>query len=272
MMVSADVVEKYQTLMRHNPHSQVFAPLADAYLERGLDLQAEELLMQGTQRHPLFTSGFVVLGKAKLKMGKWSEAEVALRKALELSPQNILAHQLLGDTSLSLKKPFEALKCYKMVLFLNPYSAKAKQSIEKLETASALEFEEDTFSMAKLSDLKQVEKNLNPPTDSPSESHQEKSRKRLLQLVDAFLIRGDYKESLDLLFEMRTEFGDHSDIEARILKTQSKLSNQTAPKAVAAAPPRGLAERIAKEKKEMKIRKLYDMLRAVRAQQMSSTP
>ncbi len=85
MMVTADVVEKYQILLRHNPHSQVFAPLADAYLERGLDLQAEELLMQGTQRHPLFTSGFVILGKAKLKMGKFDEAELALRKAIQLS-------------------------------------------------------------------------------------------------------------------------------------------------------------------------------------------
>lgn len=272
MMVSADVVEKYQTLMRHNPHSQVFAPLADAYLERGLDLQAEELLMQGTQRHPLFTSGFVILGKAKLKMKKFEEAEVALRKALELSPQNILAHQLLGDTYLALKKPFDALKSYKMVLFLNPYSAKAKQAIDKLETASALEFEEDTFSMAKLSDLKKIEKNYSPPVkESTSESHKEKSRKRLLQLVDAFLVRGDYKESLDLLLEMRTEFGNHSDIETRITKAQSKNTSQNVAKEVANKAPRGLAERIAKEKKEIKIRKLYDMLRAVRAQQMSST-
>ena len=116
-MVTADVVEKYQILLRHNPHSQVFAPLADAYLERGLDLQAEELLVQGTQRHPLFTSGFVILGKAKLKMGKLEEAEIALRKAIQLSHQNILAHQILGDTYLAQKKPFEALKAYKMVLF-----------------------------------------------------------------------------------------------------------------------------------------------------------
>ena len=269
MMVSADVVEKYQTLMRHNPHSQVFAPLADAYLERDLDIQAEELLVQGTQRHPLFTSGFVILGKAKLKLKKFEDAELALRKALELSPQNILAHQLLGDTYLSLKKPFDALKSYKMVLFLNPYSAKAKQAIEKLETASALEFEEDTFSMAKLSDLKKVEKNLQATTGVTQESHQEKSRKRLLQLVDAFLVRGDYKESLDLLLEMRTEFGTHAEIEARIQKTQNKLSPAKAKAVAVTAEPRGLAERIAKEKK---IRKLYDMLRAVRSHQMSSTP
>lgn len=264
-MVSADVVEKYQTLLRHNPHSQVFAPLADAYLERGLDLQAEELLTQGTQRHPLFTSGFVILGKVKLKLNKFSEAELALQKALELSPQNILAHQLLGDVYLSLRKPFEALKAFKMVLFLNPYSAKAKHAIEKLETASALEFEEDTFSMAKLSDLKKVEKNQK----ISAENHQEKSRKRLLQLVDAFLVRKDYKESIDLLLEMRTEFGHHADIEARIQKAQSQLAASKIKTVSNVTEPRGLAERIAKEKK---VRKLYAMLQAVRSRQMSPTP
>ncbi len=275
MMVTADVVEKYQILLRHNPHSQVFAPLADAYLERGLDLQAEELLMQGTQRHPLFTSGFVILGKAKLKMGKLEEAELALRKAIQLSSQNILAHQILGDTYLAQKKPFEALKAYKMVLFLNPYSAKAKQAIDRLESASAVEFEEDTFSMAKLSDLKKVGKNISPlPAESETQA-QEKNRKRLLQLVDAFLVRSDFNESLNLLLEMQSDYGDHPDIITRLNKVKAKLSSASSPKPVAAlspanqTSPRGLAQRILKEKK---IRKLYDMLRAVRMHQMSSTP
>lgn len=276
MMVTADVVEKYQILLRHNPHSQVFAPLADAYLERGLDLQAEELLMQGTQRHPLFTSGFVILGKAKLKMGKLEEAELALRKAIQLSSQNILAHQILGDTYLAQKKPFEALKAYKMVLFLNPYSAKAKQAIDRLESASAIEFEEDTFSMAKLSDLKKVGKNISPPPAESENQSQEKNRKRLLQLVDAFLVRSDFNESLNLLLEMQSDYGDHPDIMSRLNKVKAKLSTRNPPPPVATmashsvqASPRGLAQRILKEKK---IRKLYDMLRAVRMHQMSSTP
>ena len=275
MMVTADVVEKYQILLRHNPHSQVFAPLADAYLERGLDLQAEELLMQGTQRHPLFTSGFVILGKAKLKMGKFDEAELALRKAIQLSSQNILAHQILGDTYLAQKKPFEALKAYKMVLFLNPYSAKAKQAIDRLESASAVEFEEDTFSMAKLSDLKTVGKNIIPLSTESENQAQEKNRKRLLQLVDAFLVRSDFSESFNLLNEMQSDYGDHPEIMTRLNKVKAKLSISSPPKPIAAvqsavqASPRGLAQRILKEKK---IRKLYDMLRAVRMHQMSSTP
>lgn len=271
-MVTADVVEKYQILLRHNPHSQVFAPLADAYLERGLDILAEELLMQGTQRHPLFTSGFVILGKAKLKMGKLEEAELALKKAIELSSQNILAHQILGDTYLAQKKPFEALKAYKMVLFLNPYSAKAKQAIDRLESASAVEFEEDTFSMAKLSDLKNVGKNLSPTLAETDPHSKDKNRKRMLQLVDAFLVRSDFKESLNLLIEMQTDHGDHPDILGRLEKVKAKLS-KVSTAAVAAPPavlaPRGLAQRILKEKK---IRRLYDMLRAVRMHQMSSTP
>jgi tetratricopeptide (TPR) repeat protein len=249
-MVSTDVVEKYQTILRHNPMSQVFAPLADAYLERGLDLQAEELLLQGTQRHPLFASGFVILGKTQLKLKKFEIAELSLKKALELSKQNILAHQLLGDVYLAQKKPFEALKAYKMVLFLNPYSAKAKQAIDRLETASALEFEEETFAMAKLSDLKKSDKNLT----------------QLLQLVDAFLVRGEFEESQHLLEEMQKEHGEHAEIQSRLKRVLSRLQS----KSTHVKPPtQPLSQRIEKEKK---IRKLYAMLRSVRMQMGSPNP
>lgn len=272
MMISADVIEKYQTILRHNPTSQVFAPLADAYLERGLHLQAEELALQGTQRHPLFAGGFLVLGKIQLKIGKLQEAENSLKKTIELSAQNILAYQILGDVYLEQKKPLEALKAYKMVLFLNPHSMKAKQAVEKLETASALEFEEETFAMARISDLKQVQKTSPAPSETAIVSlNQEKAgieraRKRLLQLVDAFLIRGDGTKAFELLQEIQNEYGEHPDIESRLQKALKKpIKSPQFPDSQPAVKPAGLAGRIAREKK---LQKLYAMLRSVRMQQM----
>ncbi len=261
-MVSTDVIEKYQLILRHNPNSQVFAPLADAYIERGLLLQAEELALQGTERHPLFPAGFLVLGKAQLKAKKLSDAESSIKKTIELSPQNILAHQILGEIYLEQKKPLEALKAFKMVLFLNPYSARAKQAVEKLEAASALEFEEETFAMARLSDLRQVQKNATA-TEDRGAATQEKARKRLLQLVDAFLIRNDGMKAFELLQEIQKEYGSHPEIESRI---QRALKKPITPHA--SRPPftqnrpsgEDLTARIAREKK---LRKLYAMLRAV---------
>lgn len=258
-MISADVIEKYQELLRHNPYSQVFAPLADAYLERGLDLQAEELATQGTQRHPNFAAGFIVLGKIQLKMKKVKEAEASVLRAIELSPQNILAHQVLGDIYLEQKNPFEALKAYKMVLFLNPYSQKAKMAVEKLEAASALEFEEETFAMARLSDLRQVQKTTWTSGSDKTDATQDKARKRLLQLVDAFLARNDTAKAFELLQEMQTEFGPHPDLESRMkMATKKPLTKPT-------TSGTDLTARIAREKK---LRKLYSMLRAVRLHQM----
>lgn len=287
-MVSSDVIEKYQTIMRHNPHSQVFAPLADAYLERGLILQAEELATKGTERHPSFPAGFLVLGKIQLKNRKLEAAEESIKKAIELSPQNILAHQVLGDVYLELKKPLEALKAFKMVLFLNPHSQRAKQAVEKLEAASALEFEEETFAMAKLSDLRQVQKNTVPSVDASAASR-EKARKMLLQLVDAFLIRNDGAKAFDLLQEIQNEYGAHPDIESRLKKAvqkpftraqQSAAPSSSAPISPLSSPSpasvnspmparmptagSNLTLRIAREKR---LRKLYAMLRAVRFQQ-----
>lgn len=275
-MISADVIEKYQTILRHNPASQVFAPLADAYLERGLTLQAEELAKTGTERHPLFAAGFLVLGKIYLKTEKFDEAEISLQKCIELAPQNILAHQFLGDVYLAQKNPIEALRSYKMTLFLNPYSAKAKKAVEKLESASALEFEEDTFAMAKLSDLKMIQKN------QPEDDNQGKSLKPLLQLVDAFLIRGDRDQAAELLKEAQTEFGSHPELELRFKKISSQASiarmqakaQSNAPQA-AARDVRSAGMTIsstnpdvAKLRHEAKLRRLYDMLRNVRLARM----
>lgn len=260
--------------MRHNPQSQVFAPLADAYLERGLDMQALELATLGTQRHPNFPAGFLILGKIQLKLKKLKEAELSLQKAIELSPQNILAHQLLGDVYLEQKHPLEALKAFKMVLFLNPYSQKAKLAVEKLETASALEFEEETFAMARLSDLRQVQKSdwtltgSVAGTDPQTDAHQEKARKRLLQLADAFLIRNDTVKAYELLQEIQNEYGPHPDIESRLQKALKKpLNKPVMPVSSTPEAPSGttLTRRIDREKK---LRKLYAMLRAVRLQQL----
>lgn len=293
-MISADVIEKYQTILRHNPGSQVFAPLADAYLERGLTLQAEDLAKTGTERHPLFAGGFLILGKIYLKTNKPAEAEIVLQKCIQLSPQNILAHQYLGDCYLAQKMPIEALRAYKMTLFLNPYSAKAKKAVEKLESASALEFEEDTFAMAKLSDLKQIQKN------QPEDENKEKSLKPLLQLVDAFLVRGDRDQAAELLNEARAEFGSHPDLESRLQKIsgqasiarlQAKASAQAyvvgdaTARATAASTATGMPPSVPSQsvstarqpppskldaslkfqaRKEVKLKRLYDMLGQIR--------
>ena len=277
-MISADVIEKYQTILRHNPSSQVFAPLADAYLERGLTLQAEDLAKTGTERHPLFPAGFLILGKIYFTTKKYDEAENALQKCIELSPQNILAHQYLGDVYLAQKKPIEALRAFKMTLFLNPYSAKAKKAVEKLESASALEFEEDTFAMAKLSDLKQIQKN------QPEDDQQQKSMKPLLQLVDAFLIRGDRDQAAELLNEGRAEFGEHPELEARLKKISGQTSIERMQAkaqgveklAVKSRDQRGVVFTVKSDseysrlKREAKLQRLYDMLRQVRLAKLVS--
>jgi tetratricopeptide (TPR) repeat protein len=272
-MISADVIEKYQTILRHNPASQVFAPLADAYLERGLTLQAEELAKTGTERHPLFPAGFLILGKIYLKTNKLDEAEVALQKCIELSPQNILAHQFLGDVYISQKKPLDALRAFKMTLFLNPYSAKAKKAVEKLETASALEFEEDTFAMAKLSDIKKIQKN------QAEDVNHEKSIKPILQLVDAFLVRGDRDQAADLLYEAKSEFGNHPELEVRLKKISGQTSiarMQAKSKGVEQPPQKAVASStkspsdILRLQRENKLHRLYEMLRSVRLAKLVS--
>lgn len=159
-MVDADIIEKYEALMKRDPLSKAFAPLAEAYLRNGLADRAEAVVRDGLRKHPEFAPGLIVYAKILKNRSQFEPSLELLRKASRLAPDNVLALQLQGDVCLELKKPREALKAYKMVLLLNPMATKARSMIQKLESLSAVEFEENTFAFAKLSNLEQMKQTI----------------------------------------------------------------------------------------------------------------
>lgn len=193
-------IEKYQEILRKDPNSQVFAALADAYRELGLIDQAEKVARHGIQRHPSYVSGFVALGRILMAKESWKDAEFSLSKATSLSPENILAHQLLGQIYLAGNRPAEALRAYKMVLFLNPRHEKALKAVEKLETVSALEFDEDIFQMKNLSQKPGAAKNSSVSFGSAPEDLA-KLRERKLSLIDAHIVRNELGMAREQLHE-----------------------------------------------------------------------
>ncbi len=136
--ISTDMVQKYEQILRKDPNSQVFAPLADAYLEMGKAQQAEKLALRGLQLHPLLASGHVVMAKILRATNRPSEALESLDKAIQIAPENLLAYRLKGEILLENKSPKEALKAYKMVLFFNPQATKAQKIVQKLPSKMIL--------------------------------------------------------------------------------------------------------------------------------------
>ena len=216
------VVEKYQHALLRDPDSKVFAPLADAYRELGMFEQAEKTIQKGLQRHSKYASAWVVLGRILLDQKNYFEALIALQTATELDTENLLAHHLTGQAHLQLHHPKEALKAFKMVLFLNPLSQKAKNAIDKLESLTADEYEDEAFEMKPLSssslNSKQDADELTATVILPSVgkaalpmaplvgNSAKKDLERNISLIDALIVRNDLQKARELLLSTQNKF------------------------------------------------------------------
>jgi tetratricopeptide (TPR) repeat protein len=271
MKIDAATVEKYQKILEKDPNSQVFAPLAEAYREMGMLPEAQKIVTLGVQRHPQFVAGLVIFARIYRDLKQPQKALEALKTATSLAPENILAHQLMGELYLNNKNPKEALRAFKMVLFLNPQSQIAQKAVQKLESLTADEYDDDVFSMTRLPELHadsvitEDEEDLSPVIASapaemivkPIATTQQKAMERMLSLIDAFIVRNDLEKANALLKDTRVEFGDHPEIQRRMKTLQVRYNDSDDP-----TPLRPLQRRD-EVVRERKIEVLQMMLRKI---------
>jgi tetratricopeptide (TPR) repeat protein len=235
--IDAAMMERYRKMLTTDPSSQVFAVLAEALRERGELKEAERMARNGVQRHPKFSSGLLVLGKVLKDQKRYQDAANLFETVIEMDSQNLLAYQNMGDVCLEMAQPKEALKYYKMVLFLNPQSSKAQKVVQKLESLTADEYEEDVFEMAPITQVKAktglglVTPNPPPPQTEPlikPKAPGEISRglQRMLSLIDAFIVRNDLSRAQHLLSETEVEFGEHAEISMRRKMLYNRQASQ----------------------------------------------
>lgn len=263
--ISQETIDQYRRMLAKDPGSKVFAPLSEALREAGLFPQAEQIAVDGVQRHPEYVGGYVALGRVLLDQQRFQEALPILRKGTELDPQNILALHLLGNTYIQLKSPKEALKAFKMVLFLNPLSEKARAAVQKLEVLSADEYETDTFQFQKLSPDPAVTISLASATAPPRSMTAllPKELDRKLSLVDALIIRNDLQRAREALMELSLRAPGNTEIQRRF-----ELIGDSEPEEEASDlhPIMGREKAIFKRKKAL----LEDLLQRVRQYQEDS--
>ena len=77
-------IEKCLAILAENPHSQVFAALADAYRKRGDFGRAFSVCRSGLKQHPDYAPAHIVLAKLYLHQGMHGEAHASLLRAIEL--------------------------------------------------------------------------------------------------------------------------------------------------------------------------------------------
>ncbi len=272
------VIEKYRQLLKKDPSSLVFAPLSDAYRESGDLSLAERTVREGLRRHPEFASGHLVLAKILKDQKKLQEALTTVQKASQISAENISAHQLEGDLLLELKRPQEALRAYKMVLFLNPQSVKARKVVQKLESLTAIDYEDDVFAMTKLESIESLKSRAPAVESSISKSPPEvsaisgasRSLQRILSLLDAFIVRNELSRAHEILTQAKSEFGSQIELDQRerLLRSRTQTSLLTGNEQASAAEiiqPRMSREREVAHRKLEKLRMLLRKIEDIKS-------
>lgn len=223
--LSPEFVEKYQTILKQDPKSKVFAPLAEAYRKMNWLDHAEKIGREGVKHNPNFPSGRVVLAKIMLDRRNLEEAVEQLKTASDLSPENILAHRLLAQSLLELKRPKEALKAFKMVLFLNPNDQNAIKTVSRLESLTADEYDDELFEMKPLSravimmeqkrPVAHAEATTDEVTQTQSLPKMQRTLERAISLADAFVARNDFDKALQTIDQAEEQIGANPELTKR---------------------------------------------------------
>lgn len=125
-----DYLRKYQ----EDPHSRVFAPLAEAYRKAGMTDEAIEIAREGMRLHPSFTGGRVALARALFDKRRYEEVLKELESVVQDAPDNLVAQRLSAESCLMLGRTAEALAAYKMLLYYTPNDQELAQLVQELES------------------------------------------------------------------------------------------------------------------------------------------
>lgn len=261
--ISAETMAQYEKTMQRDPHSKVFAALADAYRERGRWGEAEVLARNGIERHPEYVGGYLVLARILLATRRAEAAEGILKKAVGLSPENLLAYQLLGQCFVELKRPEEALKAHKMVLFLNPLSEKSRQAVEKLETLTAVDYDDEVFEMRPLANSSPIRVEDIDREEAPK-STLGLDLERGLSLIDALIVRNDLDKARVKLKDLSESYPDSAEVQKRWSYFEEEIVE----------PGEELRPLLSRERDllERKKKILSQLLRRIEARRLSRSP
>jgi len=130
-------IEEYSRRLARDPHSLVFAQLADAYRRHNMLDEAVETCLQGLHIHPDYVSARLVLGRAYRQKNMFAEAKAELLKVLEVNPDHVLVRNLLAEIYLEESEYVQAKEEYEKVLSIDPENATAREGLAEVNTRLA---------------------------------------------------------------------------------------------------------------------------------------
>ena len=186
-------IDIFSERLAGDPHSRVFAPLADLLRQAGRLDDALDLLDDGLERHPDYVSALVIKGQTLLDMGMVDQARPVLERVLELDGENFVVLRLLTEDARS-RQAWE-------------------ESIPRLEKLVVLDPDDDRWPGA-LAEAKQFARRETPPLTNGSSF-------ATMTLVDIFLAQGYRDRALEALEQMAAREPHRREIQERITELKS---------------------------------------------------
>ncbi|MDH5581073.1 MAG: hypothetical protein OEY33_04140 [Bdellovibrionales bacterium] len=221
---SSPILIKYLKAYEQNPHSRVFAPLAETYRKMGMNDKAMRILRDGIKSNPDYVLGYLGLSFCYFDQGQFQLAYNTLRPFVNTNRDNLRLQKLFAQVCYRIGHLEEALETYKYILFINPRDEEAKERVSELEDnyvktevvdqiGPVVEDEDsDYFEIKDLSprpmgmeEIKWVQKDLSEIETKDSEHKSEESSPVITHtLVDLYCAQGHFKKALELLNKLLT--------------------------------------------------------------------
>lgn len=149
-----------------DPGGRGFAPLADAYRRAGELEEARELLADGLDRHPEFSSGHVVAAWVAREEGDREGVKSSFHRVLELDSENVVALRAMGGICEDEGREEEALSYFRRLQELEPHDPELGRRVDRLSGEASPE--EEAVDRAESSAEPEPEVEEEPRADEPS--------------------------------------------------------------------------------------------------------
>lgn len=204
-------LDYFTQILKSDPASKAFAPLAEGYRKIGQLEKALKIAMDGVSVHPDFNSGKVALAKILTDLKKFDSAEKTLLEVTENDFENLLAHRSLGEVYIHQNELGKALDSFKAALLANPLDKMSTAMVTKLESVSAKAFDAEVFSVS------------NETKTKTEKLHKRKnlSVHAALSYIDALISRNSYATAGEHTSDYLLRFPKNPEL----LKRQSYLAS-----------------------------------------------
>ena len=206
-------LERLLKVYKKNPHSKIFAPLAELYRKNGLIDESLSLCEKGLAFHPDYIGGKVAYGRALVDAGEFERAQAILEEVIIQSPENYLSLSLL--LRCYEKRGLEEKRCeiLERLQLLNPTLKVVKEPHVGALISHEVSFEE--FEMKEL-------KGVFEETSRKDETEQAK-KYYTLSLAQVYERQGHFKKALEIYEKLTHIHPEREDFCKKVEELKNKI-------------------------------------------------